>query len=258
LDVRAGEVVAIGGANGSGKSTLLRVLAGVSLATRGVVCRRGTSSVAFAPERLSTVGWMTVREYVSHVGTLRGLTPRATEEAMLELCGSLGLQPGPDVAVRLLSKGNNQKVALIQALLAPVDLLVLDEPHAGLDAAARLELDRTITARAVAGAAIVFSAHRPTTVDCRRLRLTAGQLSEEAVDVVSAEVRITVRGSAGRVEAACVDAGIDAEVAGPTSDGRWTVRASREASDDILRTLLAAGWSIDVVEPWRRNEWPGR
>jgi ABC-type multidrug transport system ATPase subunit len=123
----AGAVTLVVGGNGSGKSTLLRTVVGASAPTRGRVLRPA-GPAAYVPERLPAELRMTARQYVRHMGRLRGLPAPAVTARAEELFERLGLRPGPDVPVGELSKGNSQKVALTQALLAPTALLVLDEP----------------------------------------------------------------------------------------------------------------------------------
>lgn len=128
--VRGTTTVVLGG-NGSGKSTLLRIIAGASLPSSGRVTGR-PRTVGYVPERLPAQLRMTARQYVAHLAGIRGAGPDAAERAE-NLFDRFGLTPGPDLPITSLSKGNRQKVSLIQALVVPVGLLVLDEPFSGLD-----------------------------------------------------------------------------------------------------------------------------
>ena len=98
---------------------------------------------------------MTARSYVEHMARLRGVDAVAG----LEVLERLALAPGPDVPIATLSKGNSQKVALAQALGAPVGLLLLDEPTSGLDPRAREVLQDLLAERRAAGAAILVTTH---------------------------------------------------------------------------------------------------
>ena len=84
------------------------------------------------PERLPGRLRLTPRQYLAHMGRIRGAGPDQVAARADELLTRLALAPGPDVPIGTLSRGNAQKVALAQALLAPVRLLVLDEPYGGL------------------------------------------------------------------------------------------------------------------------------
>ncbi|MEN3356959.1 MAG: type transport system ATP-binding protein [Mycobacteriales bacterium] len=184
LAAGAGSLTVIVGGNGSGKSTLLRVLTGAARETRGRVVRP-VGSIGYVPERLPAQLRLTAGQYLVHMGRLRGLDRRHTEARSAELLGRLALYPGPDVPIGELSKGNNQKVALAQAFLAPVRLLALDEPDSGLDATAAAELAELIGQARRAGAAVLISTHDPAWfrgADAA-FELTAGRLAPLAPDV---------------------------------------------------------------------------
>src|SRR5689334_24028478 len=118
---------------------------------------------------------MTARQYLSHLGRLRGLPPSVVAARTLELSDRLGLAPGPDVQISALSKGNSRKVAAMQALLRPCGLLVVDEPYAGLDAPACAALATLLDEAATAGAAVLVSAHEQAGGE-RVLQLRDGRL----------------------------------------------------------------------------------
>jgi ABC-type Mn2+/Zn2+ transport system ATPase subunit len=158
LALEPGALTVVVGANGSGKSTLVRVLLRLTRPTGGTVHGR-SGPVGYVPEQLPATIRMSAAGYLVHLGRIRGLTaPSATARAA-ELLGHLHLLPGPDVPVSTLSKGNRQKVAIAQAFLVPVGLLVLDEPYSGLDRPS-IEAVESLTAIARRqGATVVRTAH---------------------------------------------------------------------------------------------------
>lgn len=158
LELAPGTLTTVTGANGTGKSTLLRVASGASQPTRGRVERTGRA--ALVPERLPARLGMTATTYLAHMARLHGLPAGAARARGAEVLHRLGLSPGAAVPIRTLSKGNSQKVALAQALLGPVDLLVLDEPFSGLDGAARVELAGLLDEARSNGAAVLASSHQ--------------------------------------------------------------------------------------------------
>lgn len=179
LVVHPGEVVGVLGANGSGKSTLLRILAGVSRPSAGAV--RTVPRVGHVPDRFPAQQRMSARAYLRHLGRISGLTRTDADDRAARWLARLALAGGPDTSLRDLSKGNAQKVALAQALLAEPELLVLDEPWSGLDAETRPVLSEVIAEVAADGAAVVFTDHRPELVRAtatRSYRLTGGGLAE--------------------------------------------------------------------------------
>jgi ABC-2 type transport system ATP-binding protein len=157
--VHPGSTIVLEGRNGVGKSTLLQLIVGVLRPTRGTISAR-PARVAWVPERFPADQPFTVGQYLHGVAGMRGLTGPAATGAVDRWTERLGIRAF--VATRLpdLSKGTAQKVGLAQALLVPPELLVLDEPWEGLDAASR-ELVPTLIAEVLAnGGAAIVSDHR--------------------------------------------------------------------------------------------------
>jgi heme ABC exporter ATP-binding subunit CcmA len=135
------------GPNGSGKSTLLRCVAGLLRPRAGSVLVDGQEScelppaqrarVAYAGHRPLLWGGLSARENLVLSAGLYGLGPE-TAEAALELAGLAEAAERPAAA---LSQGQRQRLALARALLPSPELLVLDEPHSGLDEASSARLD---------------------------------------------------------------------------------------------------------------------
>jgi translation initiation factor RLI1 len=212
---------------------------------------RRASSVAFAPERLSSTLRMSADVYLRHVARLRGLDQSESRRRIAHLCDRFALEPGRDAQIRTLSKGNSQKVAIIQVLLSPVDLLVLDEPHTGLDVSSRVMLDEMLTERAKAGAAVVLTTHRNDAFGTRRLDLLAGRLT--AHDCPPARpapqtVRIGLASTPDSVSLAFADMPGVRAVTAVTPNG-LTVIADRTISDVLLAEALLARWSVTSVLP---------
>jgi ABC-type multidrug transport system ATPase subunit len=159
LEVPAGGLVRFGGANGSGKSTLLRVIAGVSLPSRGAV--RGRPVTGYVPERFPPALPFLARDYLSHIGRVHGLSGAALATAIGACLDRLGGRELAGVPLRHMSKGMSQKVAVAQALLPGTGLLVLDEAWTGLDAEAKAALDEVVAERLTAGGSVVFVDHEP-------------------------------------------------------------------------------------------------
>jgi ABC-type Mn2+/Zn2+ transport system ATPase subunit len=276
LTVPAGAVTVVAGGNGSGKTTLLQVLAGASLPTAGRVHGR-PPAVAYVPERLPAHGPMTAAEYLGHLGRIRRLPADTVRTRSAELFDLLALAPGPDVPVASLSKGNAQKVALAQAFLAPVGLLLLDEPQAGLDQPARRALGDLVRQACRRGAAVVVSAHRP---DAALAGLAAGAADNAAAGAAYAA---GAAGAADNIGAAYELAGgrlrpvavpvergpglyllLEAVAAGASvqdlaADPRvrvlehrppyCRVAAAAGHADAVLLAALAAGWSLREAGP---------
>jgi ABC-type multidrug transport system ATPase subunit len=155
LTVPRGRIIEVNGANGAGKSTLLRLLAGVVPPVRGRVSGR-PSRVGYAPERFPAAQPFTAGSYLGHIARIHGVPADgiATWSERLDFTEMLGTR------LPELSKGSAHKAGLIQALIASADLLVLDEPFAGLDTRTRTALPGLLSELAAGGTSVVVSDHQ--------------------------------------------------------------------------------------------------
>ncbi|GAA1794050.1 metal ABC transporter ATP-binding protein [Planosporangium flavigriseum] len=173
LHVAAGDVVAILGANGSGKSTLIRAVLGLLPPRQGEVRLFGTPlrrfrdwrRVGYVPQRLDASGGVpaTVHEVVAS-GRLarRGfLRPnrQADRDAVAAALADVGLTDRAGDAVGTLSGGQQQRVLIARALAGAPDLLILDEPTAGVDAASQESFAVTLRRFVGRGGTVLLVAH---------------------------------------------------------------------------------------------------
>jgi heme ABC exporter ATP-binding subunit CcmA len=186
LVVQQGEIVLLRGPNGAGKTTLLRVCAGLLPLARGtgvvLGCDLATDRVAVR-RRVGLLGHrnglyldLTVAENVRFWGATVGATDDEIAAAMDRLGLSGRLAPLP---VRRLSAGQQRRTALACLVARRAELWLLDEPHAGLDATGRDELDATLRQAAASGATVVVASH-----ELER----AGSLATRCIDVVAGQV----------------------------------------------------------------------
>lgn len=147
-----GTVTVVLGENGCGKSTLLRIAAGCTVPTRGAV-RGRPRSVSYLPERFPDQLRLSARAYLRHLARIRRLPTRT------DLLDRLGFAGDLDQPMSELSKGNAQKVGITQAFGPEAGFLVLDEPWAGLDVAARAVLSELVREAAAAGATVLVTDH---------------------------------------------------------------------------------------------------
>jgi zinc transport system ATP-binding protein len=173
LTVTAGEVVAVLGANGSGKSTLVRSILGLVPLRRGAVSLFGTPlaqfrdwrRIGFVPQRSSATAGVpaSVREVVtagrlSHRGPLQPLR-RADRTAVSEAIAAVGLADRADDGVSTLSGGQQQRVLVARALAGGPELLLLDEPTAGVDLASQQQLATVLQELLTRGTTVLLVAH---------------------------------------------------------------------------------------------------
>ena len=164
IEVRPGEVLGLLGPNGAGKTTTLRMLAGLVRPTRGAAQLWGVDAslgdpgvrarVGYLPGDLALWGHMSGRELLRFLSALRGGVDQQVLEGLAE---RLQL----DLARRVgeLSKGNRQKIGIVQALMHGPDLLILDEPTSGLDPVVQDEFERLVREQTARGAAVLLSSH---------------------------------------------------------------------------------------------------
>ncbi|MER7047255.1 metal ABC transporter ATP-binding protein [Streptomyces jumonjinensis] len=172
LTVERGEVVALLGANGSGKSTAVRSVIGQVPLTDGEIALFGTplrrfrqwSRVGYVPQRTTAASGVpaTVREVVSSGRLSRarfGLLSRADRAAVDRAIGLVGLADRAGDSVSALSGGQHQRVLIARALASEPELLIMDEPMAGVDLASQEILAGTLRDQVAAGTTVLLVLH---------------------------------------------------------------------------------------------------
>lgn len=174
LDVSAGEMVAILGSNGSGKSTLVKALVTVAPATTGTVELFGIDvtarrrqvpwrRVGYAPQRVGATSGTpaTALEVVSSglLDNRRLRPPRGWRDLSLAALDEVGLADRAGEAVHLFSGGQQQRVLIARALVRRPDLLILDEPLAGIDQHSKEALAATVTGLRERGTTVLMVLH---------------------------------------------------------------------------------------------------
>jgi nitrous oxidase accessory protein len=248
--IRAGESVALWGANGAGKTTVLRALLGLvpcqgHLAFAGLDPRRRAKEVrrrvGFVPQEMALPAELAVEEALGFFARLRGVegARAASLLASLELSSHAGKRVGH------LSGGLKQRLALAVALLADPPVLLLDEPTANLDAAARAAFLDLLSALRAAGKTLVFSSHRPEEVAAladRVLHLRSGSVVADSTPE-TAEVELQIAVAARDLERAAVhleNLGWEPR----RLAGRLTVRVPAGRKAEPLARLAAAGVEV--------------
>ncbi|MFC8101405.1 ATP-binding cassette domain-containing protein [Streptomyces sp. NPDC057363] len=241
LDVTPGTLVRVEGTNGTGKSTLLRLLAGIDAPTEGRVT--GRPRTAYVPERFPPALPFTAAAYLTHLGTVHGLSRRAAARAAGQWLERLGAAGYASTPLARLSKGTSQKVAVAQALLAEPELLVLDEAWTGLDAEARGELERAVAERTASGGAVVFVDHDPRRLaDAQGAAYTVrdGTLHRRTEHLgVPDGPRVVVRVQGPPGDALPAGA-LRVATAEESRPGSYSLTVPASHSDVLLRTLLTA------------------
>jgi heme ABC exporter ATP-binding subunit CcmA len=186
LDVAPGEVVLLHGPNGAGKTTLLRACAGLVAITSGQaevlghdLCRDRRAvrrRVGLLGHAAGLYGDLTVDDNLRFAARAAGRPADAAEEAM----GRLGLDGRlRHVAVGRLSAGQRRRAAIAAVIARRPELWLLDEPHAGLDAAGRDLLDAIVAESVAGGASVLMASHeleRASSLAGRRVAVAGGRV----------------------------------------------------------------------------------
>jgi len=166
FEVRAGELFGFVGRNGAGKTTTMRIVLGVLAPDAGVVRWLGAPltfetrrRIGYMPEERGLYPKMHVAEQLAYLGELHGMTGAEARNAALGWLDRFGLADRRDAELQALSLGNQQRVQLAAALVFGPDVLVLDEPFAGLDPVAVDVMAGVLRERADAGVPVIFSSH---------------------------------------------------------------------------------------------------
>jgi ABC-2 type transport system ATP-binding protein len=167
VDVPPG-ITGLLGPNGAGKSTFMKLITGQLKPSKGVVKVLGEPiwgnphlyfAIGFCPEQDAFYERMTGLEWVSALVRLNGLTDKESDDAARRALTAVDLMDAADKKIGAYSKGMRQRVKLAQAIVHDPQLLILDEPLAGMDPLARRRTIRMIRDWARAGRSVIVSSH---------------------------------------------------------------------------------------------------
>ncbi|HEY9158015.1 ABC transporter ATP-binding protein [Candidatus Binatus sp.] len=160
------------GPNGAGKTSTIRMMIGITAPDSGCVRlfgeplrRRALRRVGYLPEERGLYRRMTVGGNLVFLGRLAGLSVATSRERIDAWARRLGIADWIDRRVEELSKGMQQKIQFIAALLHDPGLIVMDEPFAGLDPLNTMQLKDVLVGLRAAGKSILFSTHRMDQVE---------------------------------------------------------------------------------------------
>lgn len=178
FEVKEGEIFGLLGINGAGKTTTFRMIMGLLDITEGKITLDDkpidysvTDNIGFLTEERSLLTKMTVREQCLFYGNLKGMENKDILKRTKILLEKFGISEYLDKKIKELSKGNQQKVQFITAILNEPKLLILDEPFSGLDPFNVELFKQEIIDMANKGSMIIFSSHRMEHVElfCKKL-----------------------------------------------------------------------------------------
>ena len=169
LNIKRGEFYALLGPNGAGKTTTLRMVAGLLQPDSGEISVCGIDARTNAIEAKSVMAWvpdepmiydkLDPMEYLEFVAGLWAMDACKAQRQARDLIDILGLAPNATTRCGGLSKGMRQKVALAGALIHDPELIILDEPLTGLDAASARQVKAVLRDRVASGTTVIMTTH---------------------------------------------------------------------------------------------------
>ncbi len=264
FDVDKGQVFGYIGPNGAGKTTSMRILATLDLPSYGDACVDGFSVVndpervrrrlGFMPDYFGTYPNVNCREYLDFFARAYGLAGKERQRALKRVMGFTGLDVLAEKPTRGLSKGMKQRLCLGRAMIHDPAVLILDEPAAGLDPRARIELRVMIRELAFEGKTILVSSHILTElaemcdqvgiIEQGRL-LAVGSVEEiQRAQRTHSDVKVRVLGGGGPL-AVWLERRDDVEQI--EVDGElvhFSHQGDRHAEAALLREMVQAGFEL--------------
>lgn len=163
------------GANGAGKTTLINIFVGILGSNGGTVLIDGKDAKTLGKDFLSKIGYMPqypvfyrdfmVMDFLMYMCALKEIPAEQGRKRALELLGIVNLLDAKDKKIGALSGGMRQRVGIVQAMLGDPEILILDEPTAGLDPSERIRF-RNLISKFAQGRTILLATHIVSDVEC--------------------------------------------------------------------------------------------
>ncbi|MBR4329085.1 MAG: ABC transporter ATP-binding protein, partial [Candidatus Riflebacteria bacterium] len=196
FSIETGEITGFVGPNGAGKTTTMRILSTIEQCTGGRVELDGKSileypelarkHIGYVPDSLPSNSDMTVHEYLDFFARAYGLKTPQRQETVSQLEEFTNLVGIKEKYIDSLSKGMKQRVSIARALISNPDFILMDEPAAGLDPRARIELRELLKVLCEQGKGILISSHILS-----ELSEILPDLSNSPLSIITVEVQIS-------------------------------------------------------------------
>lgn len=171
FSVESGSALGLLGRNGAGKSTTIRILMDVFKANAGVITLDGKPfqakayAIGYMPEERGLYPKKKVSEQLLYLAQLRGCGKKIAKANMQKLLKRLHIEEYEERQLDTLSKGNQQKIQLVEALICDPDIIILDEPFSGLDPVNAQMLKEVVSEEIARGKLVIFSSHQMNYVE---------------------------------------------------------------------------------------------
>jgi ABC-2 type transport system ATP-binding protein len=168
LQIRRGEIFGLLGPNGAGKTTTIHLIAGLLKPDAGTITIGGSGEpsdpavrvrLGIAPQTLSHYEFLSARENIGFFGRLYGLRGKRLSERIVEALAFVGLENQKKQMVRTFSGGMKRRLNLAIAIVHDPEIILLDEPTAGVDPQSRNAIYENILALKQAGRTLIYTTH---------------------------------------------------------------------------------------------------
>ncbi len=258
LTIEPGTMFGLLGPNGSGKTTSIRMMIGMTMPDSGAVSlfgkpfeRQSLHRVGYLPEERGLYKKMKVLEQLVFLGRLHGLDERTARTRSMAWCERMEIADVVNKKTEELSKGMQQKIQFIAALLHEPDLIIMDEPFSGLDPVNATLLQDTLVDLRREGKAILFSTHRMDQVEklcdsialiSRSKLLLSGSMREVKSQYPRNHVRMVFQGSDAFLQHPCIES--YKNYAGHAE----IVLKKESAAQSVLAAAVTGGTSVSLFE----------
>lgn len=262
LAIPENEMFGFLGGNGAGKTTTFRMILGLLDRTSGEITWKGekidyekSNIIGYLPEERGLYPKLKVKEQIVYLARLRGMAKQEAEAELIKWLERFKVPEYLDQKVEELSKGNQQKIQFISAVIHKPELLILDEPFSGLDPINVEMLKEAVIDLKNEGTSIVFSSHRMEHVEelCEHLCIL-----QKGNPVVQGSLREIKRSFGKKNLVIHAEMSLDNLKDFPgvaqykqTSEGCVLQITSEEVSQEILSSIQGQGFirKFDLVEP---------
>ncbi|WP_127017888.1 ABC transporter ATP-binding protein [Anoxybacter fermentans] len=254
FEVKKGEIFGLIGPNGAGKTTTIKMLLGLTRPTAGKIQIKSGIQIGYSPETPYFPGFLTAEEVLYFYGKLQRLKKTQLVKEISIILKKVNLIDYRTRKIQKFSKGMLQRLALAQALLGSPDLLILDEPAAGLDAKGRIEILNLIKELKEEGKTIILNSHILHDVEQvadRGIILNRGRLVTEwdfRQKMINLEISCTYDSDILEALKSIV------KRITPTSNGFEVELLAREQIPDIAKMIIMGGGKIYELKETRNLE----
>lgn len=237
LEVPRQQLVGFLGPNGAGKTTTMRGILGLVAMDAGSVTWDGRTMteedrhhIGYMPQERGLYPAMKVHEHIAYIGRLAGLDRQTADRRAHDWADRVGLADRGNDLIQELSTGNQQRVQLAVALVHEPELMILDEPFAGLDPVAVSMLSDVMAEQVEKGASVVFSSHQLELVQ---------DLAEHVTIVAAGQTQAT--GTVADLRNGSTHRQLEIHWDGPVPSWSPPNGAARDAPPGVSRFVVPAG-----------------